>query len=172
MINFFVSVYEKKKGHELHSSLLLADAKHTKGDFVMGFGVLLSIVFSKFGLWMVDFGVGAIITLYVFYLAIKIVMDNLPELLDSSPKIEKDLFLSVENIPEVKNIHKFRARGNQNCMFVDFHLLLTNTLSLKEAHEIGHKAEDHIRDLLKGYARKVDVTVHIEPYEKHHKDPK
>lgn len=172
VINYFVAVYEKKKGTELHSSMLLADAQHTKGDFIMGFGVLSSIIFSKFGFWMVDFGVGVIITLYVFYLAIRIVMDNIPHLLDTSPKIEKELFKSVEAIPEIRNIHKFRARGNQNCMFVDFHLLLTNTLSLREAHEIGHKAEDLIRNLLKGYAQKVDVTVHIEPYEKNHKDPK
>jgi cation diffusion facilitator family transporter len=172
VINYFVAVYEKKKGTELSSSLLLADAQHTRGDFIMGFGVLSSILLSKFGLWMVDFGVGVIITLYVFYLAIRIVMDNIPHLLDTSPKIEKELFKSVETIPEIKNIHKFRARGNQNCMFVDFHLLLTNTLSLREAHEIGHKAEDLIRNLLKGYAHKVDVTVHIEPYEKHHKDPR
>jgi cation diffusion facilitator family transporter len=172
VINYFVAVYEKKKGTELSSSLLLADAQHTRGDFIMGFGVLSSILLSKFGFWMVDFGVGVIITLYVFYLAIRIVMDNIPHLLDTSPKIEKELFKSVETIPEIKNIHKFRARGNQNCMFVDFHLLLTNTLSLREAHEIGHKAEDLIRNLLKGYAHKVDVTVHIEPYEKHHKDPR
>jgi cation diffusion facilitator family transporter len=172
IINYFVAIYEKKKGTELSSSLLLADAQHTRGDFIMGFGVLSSILLSKFGFWMVDFGVGVIITLYVFYLAIRIVMDNIPHLLDTSPKIEKELFKSVETIPEIKNIHKFRARGNQNCMFVDFHLLLTNTLSLREAHEIGHKAEDLIRNLLKGYAHKVDVTVHIEPYEKHHKDPR
>lgn len=172
VINYFVAVYEKKKGTQLSSSLLLADAQHTRGDFIMGFGVLSSILLSKFGFWMVDFGVGVIITLYVFYLAIRIVMDNIPHLLDTSPKIEKELFKSVESIPEIKNIHKFRARGNQNCMFVDFHLLLTNTLSLREAHEIGHKAEDLIRNLLKGYAHKVDVTVHIEPFEKHHKDPR
>lgn len=172
VINYFVAIYEKKKGHELHSSLLIADAQHTKGDFIMGFGVLLSIILSKFGLWMFDFGVGVLITLYVFYLAIRIVMENIPHLLDTSPKIEKELFKSVEAIPDIKNIHHFRARGNQNCMFVDFHLLLTPNLSLKEAHEIGHKAEDLIRRLLKGYAQSVDVTVHIEPYEKHHRDPK
>ena len=170
-INYFVAIYEKKRGTELHSSLLLADAQHTKGDFIMGFGVLSSIIFSKFGLWYIDFGVGVVITLYVFYLAVRIVMDNLPHLLDTSPKIEKELFESVLNIPDIKNIHKFRVRGNQNCMFVDFHLLLTSTLSLREAHAIGHKAESLIRNSLKDFAQRVDVTVHIEPYEKHHRDP-
>ncbi len=171
IINYFVSVYEKKKGVELHSSLLTADAQHTKGDFIIGFGVLSSIIFSKFGLWIIDFGVGLIITLYVFYLAVRIVMENLPHLLDTSPKIAKQLFESVEKIPGIKNIHKFRVRGNQNCMFVDFHLLLTSTLSLKEAHAIGHMAEDLVKNSLKEYARRVDVTVHIEPFEKHHVDP-
>jgi cation diffusion facilitator family transporter len=171
IINFFVSVYEKKKGTELHSSLLLADSQHTKGDFIMGFGVLSSIILSKYGLWIIDFGVGVIITLYVVYLAVRIVMDNLPHLLDTSPKIEKELLDSVLKIPDIKNIHKFRMRGNRNCMFVDFHLLITPTLSFKDAHSIGHKAEDFIRTSLEEFAQRVDVTVHIEPYEKHHRDP-
>lgn len=91
--------------------------------------------------------------------------------MDASPKIEKDLIKQVENIPQILDIHRFRARGNQKAMFVDFHLLLTPTLSLKEAHDIGHQAEEKIKFLLKEYSQKVDVTVHIEPFEKDHHDP-
>ena len=76
----------------------------------------------------------------------------------------------VEEIKHIRDIHKFRARGNQNCLFIDFHLLLDEDLSLKEAHKIGHDAEEMIKLLLENYARKIDVTVHVEPYEENHLD--
>ncbi len=169
-VSFFVSKYEKKKGNELSSSILNSDSAHTYGDFLIGFGVLISLVFSYFRVYWVDVFVGGAIGLYLFILGIEILRKNLPELLDSSPVIEKELVKKVEEIEHIKDIHKFRARGNQNCMFIDFHLLLDEDLSLKEAHKIGHDAEGMIKNLLEKYARKIDVTVHVEPYEENHLD--
>lgn len=171
IVSYLISKWERRRGEELNSSLLIADSEHTRGDFIIGIGALISIICSKFGLWWPDFLIGSIICLYIFYIAIRIVRENLGYLMDASPKIEKDLIKQVENIPEIVDIHRFRARGNQKAMFVDFHLLLTPTLSLREAHDIGHKAEEKIKYLLKEYSQKVDVTVHIEPFEDDHRDP-
>tara|TARA_Y100001970_G_C14166789_1_gene821752 strand:- start:10 stop:912 length:903 start_codon:yes stop_codon:yes gene_type:complete len=169
-VSFFISKYEKKKGSELSSSILNSDSAHTFGDFLIGLGVLLSIVCSYFKVFWVDIFVGGAIGLYLFILGVKILRNNLPELLDGSPVIEKELVKKVEEIEHIRDIHKFRARGNQNCLFIDFHLLLSEDLSLKEAHKIGHDAEEMIKNLLNNYARKIDVTVHIEPYEENHLD--
>ena len=169
--SYLISKWERRKGEELNSSLLIADSDHTRGDFYIGKGTLISIICAKFGLWWPDFVVGSIICLFIFYLAIRIVRENLGYLMDASPKIARDLVKQVEEIPEILDIHRFRARGNQQAMFVDFHLLLTPSLSLREAHDIGHKAEEKIKLLLKDYSLKVDVTVHIEPYEDDHQDP-
>jgi len=169
--SYLISRWERRKGEELNSSLLIADSEHTRGDFFIGIGVLVSIICAKFGLWWPDFVVGAMVCLFIFYLAIRIVRENLGYLMDASPKIEKDLVKQVEQIPGILDIHRFRARGNQKAMFVDFHLLLTPSLSLLEAHEISHLAEEKIKLLLKDYSEKVDVTIHIEPYEKDHRDP-
>jgi cation diffusion facilitator family transporter len=168
--NGFVTWYERKKGKELSSNILLADADHTFGDFIINFGVLISIGFAYLEIYWVDIVLGGIICLYLIYLGLKIVRSNLPELLDASPIIETSLVKKVETIPAVKDIHRFRARGNAHQMFVDFHLLLDETLSLKEAHSIGHQAEDMIKDLLKEYTQNVDVIVHVEPFEENHTD--
>ena len=169
-ISFFVSKYEKKKGNELSSPILNSDSAHTYGDFLIGLGVLLSLICSYFKIYWVDGFVGGAIGLYLFVLGIEILRKNLPDLLDGSPVIKKELVKKVEEIEHIKDIHKFRARGNQNCMFIDFHLLLNEDLSLKEAHKIGHDAEEMIKRLLEKYARKIDVTVHVEPYEENHLD--
>lgn len=163
-VSLFVSIYEKKKANELGSNILMADAEHTMGDFVISFGVLISIICSYFGIMQPDFYIGIVIGVYLIFLAIKIIKSNLPDLLDSSPAIKLELVKSIEELPKVRNVHKFRARGNQHFMHIDFHLLLDPSLSLIEAHEVGHESEDVLRELLKDYCQNVDILVHVEPF--------
>ena len=170
LASFFISKYEKKKGEELGSLILLSDSDHTYGDFIVSLGVISSIIFSFYEIYWMDALVGTLICVYLFYLGFVILKRNLPDLLDASPLIQEELVKKVEDINGIKDIHRFRARGNQNCMYVDFHLLMDEDLSLKKAHKIGHEAESLIKKLLKKYARKIDVTVHIEPYEENHHD--
>lgn len=170
-VSFFVSTYERKEGERLKSSLLLADSSHTFGDMILSIGVLISIICSKFGLFWPDILIGTGIILYLIYMAINILRQNLDDLMDASPEIEKQILEEIEKLDKVKNIHKFRARGNSNWMQVDFHMLLEADLSLVEAHEISHQAEDMLKSHLKGYCNHVDVTIHIEPFEKEHVDP-
>ena len=168
-ISLFVSRYEKKRGEELNSSILKADADHTFGDFIISFAVLISIACGYYGFHSVDMLTSAIVGFYLIILAFRIFKQNIPDLVDSSPVIPMDLVKKVEEIPNIVDIHNFRSRGNSNWMHVDFHLHLNSELSLKEAHVAGKKAEQLIRDLLKEYSHNLDVTVHIEPDDEDHK---
>ena len=167
-LSFFVSWYERKKGSELNSNILIADADHTFGDFIVSFAVLASIIAAAFGIFWIDLVVGGIVSIYLIYLAIKILKSNLPDLVDTSPRINKALLKRVEDIPNVVDMHNFRARGNMSYMQVDFHLHLDPDLSLKEAHRIGKTAESQVREILKDQAHHLDVTVHIEPFDHDH----
>lgn len=169
-LSFFVSYYEKGKGRALNSKLLLADGEHTFGDLLLSFGVLISIICSKFNWLIPDLVVGIIIILYLIYLAIKIARSNLDDLLDHSPTVKDEYLKEISDIKNIRDIHKFRARGNSHMMHVDFHLLLNPELSLVEAHEVSHQAEDLLKKRLKSYCQNVDVTIHIEPYTKNHMD--
>jgi cation diffusion facilitator family transporter len=169
-VSYFVSYYESKKGKELSSSILEADAHHTMGDFIISFGVLGSIICSYFGLVWPDLAIGILVSIYLIYLAFKIIKTNLPDLLDASPAVEEELIKKIESIPNIRDVHRFRARGNQHWMQVDFHLLLEPSLSLIEAHELSHEAEDLLRELLRPYCNDIDILVHIEPYEENHTD--
>ncbi len=170
-VSKFVSWYEHKKGTELNSPILHADAEHTHGDFILSGGVLIAICASFYQVYWVDTVVGLLICGYLFFIAIKIIRQNLPSLVDSSPEIKESLLREVRNqISEVKGIHNFRARGDHHILYVDFHILLDETLSLKRAHILGHQAEDIIREQLSNYAEVIDITVHTEPFEEDHKD--
>ncbi len=160
----------KKKAEELSSQILAADASHTYGDFLISIGVLFSIIVSYWGFVWIDFAVSILISGYLFYLALRIIRQNLPDLVDASPEIENGILTQVLTIEGVKNLHKLRARGNKNLLYVDFHLLLEKDLTLEHAHKIGHQAEEMVKKLFCEYADYIDILVHIEPYELRHND--
>lgn len=169
-ISLFVTTYEKRQGELLNSKMLLADSNHTFGDLLLSFGVLISILCSYFGWLLPDLIIGFVIIIYLIYLGIKIARNNLDDLLDHSPSINAEFLKDIENIKEVRDVHKFRARGNSHWMNIDFHLLVDADLSLTKAHDISHTAESLLKNRLKSYCQNIDITIHVEPFEKNHKD--
>lgn len=170
-ISFFVSWYEGRKGKEYDSPILIADAHHTMGDFLISFAVAASMLFTYWGIEWMDGVVGALICAYLIFLALKILKMNINELVDATPLIkDKEIFLQVKDLEYVYDIHEIRARGSSRILYVDFHLLMNDDLPLKEAHAIAHNAEDMIKEDLKDVAREIDITIHIEPFREHDHD--
>ncbi len=169
-ISLYVSRYEGRVAKETNSSFLEADADHTFGDFIMSGGVLISIISSYFGMHWPDLLIGGLISLYLIYLGVKIVKDNLPELMDATPGVTETILAEVELMPEILDVHKFRARGNERVMYIDFHIQVERNLPLYMAHGIAHELELKIKDLLKDRTQICDITIHVEPYEKDHQD--
>lgn len=169
-VSLYVSFYEGRKGRELGSKILISDSKHTLGDFVISIAVLISIICSYWHIRWVDVGVGLLVSFYLIYLAIQVFRDNLPELLDESASIDKDLLIEIEKINGVIDVHKFRSRGNENSVFIDCHLHLNENLSLVEAHSVGKEVENVIRNRHQDEFQKMDITIHYEPFDETHKD--
>lgn len=169
-MSLYVSWYEGKVAKETQSSFLEADADHTFGDFIMSGGVLISIITSYFHFRWPDLLIGAAISVYLAYLALKIIKDNLPELMDATPGISESILSEVELMPEILDIHKFRARGNERVLYIDFHILLERKIPLYIAHDISHELEEKIQARLKNKVQLCDITIHVEPFEKDHHD--
>src|SRR5438874_9804015 len=60
-VNVLITWYEHRRGTELGSELLVADAAHTRADVFITVGVLLSILLTRQGWWWVDSGVGIVV---------------------------------------------------------------------------------------------------------------
>jgi divalent metal cation (Fe/Co/Zn/Cd) transporter len=59
------------------------------------------------------------------------------------------------------DFHALRTRQAGARRFVDFHLLVPGSMSVRDAHALGDRIEDAVREALAG----VEVTVHVEPVE-------
>jgi hypothetical protein len=49
IVNLFVTVYEKKVGTEINSTILVSDAMHTRSDVFVTIGVITSMTLIYFG---------------------------------------------------------------------------------------------------------------------------
>src|SRR5881409_3198630 len=53
-VNVVIAWYENRRGRELRSELLVADAAHTRTDALITVGVLIGVLFARQGWWWVD----------------------------------------------------------------------------------------------------------------------
>ncbi|MFA5336231.1 MAG: cation diffusion facilitator family transporter, partial [Candidatus Omnitrophota bacterium] len=75
-VNFSVMRYERKKGKELNSDFLVADAMHTGSDILASIMVIVSLVSVRLGLPIIDVIAGMVISVLIGYVGVGILMDS------------------------------------------------------------------------------------------------
>lgn len=159
-VNIVVMRYETRKGRELQSDFLTADAKHTKSDVFTSFSVIVGLILSKFGYTRADAVVGIIIALVIARIGYGILKSASDALVDTVCMDTYELESVVKGIEGVKGCHDIRTRGTTNSIFLDLHVLVDPELSIEKGHEIADRVEAAIK---KRFSTVVDIVVHIEP---------
>ena len=162
VINIGVAVYERRRGRELQSEVLLADSAHTKSDVLATAGVIGSLVAARFGLYGLDMVVGIAIAGLIAWAAVRVALSGASVLADRAvldPQEVKTVALSVEGVVEC---HEVRTRGTRDAIFADLRSHLRPDCSLVQAHEVGHRVERRLKEAYPGLR---DVVVHVEPHE-------
>ena len=161
MLNIWVARYERRQGQRLKSSLLLADAAHTKSDIFVSLSVLASLAAVKLGWLWVDAVVALLIIVVIGHTGWQIARDALQVLTDCAVVETTSVEQVALSVAGVQSCHKIRSRGTHQAPQVDLHIQVDGDLSLREAHQLGHLAQDQLKKEL-GLA---DVIVHVEPVE-------
>lgn len=160
MINVIVMFYESRKGRELNSEFLIADARHTKSDIFVSLSVILGLILFRAGYTRADAIVAVIIALLIAKMGYEIIREASLVLVDTvcidTGSIEKAL-MDVEG---VKGCHDIRTRGTINSIFLDLHVCVRPDITLEEAHKIADRVEEVIKAR---FPDVVDVVVHVEP---------
>jgi len=157
-----------KTARKYKSQPLEADALHFSTDIwsssVVILGLIgLAIANSYPGLdWMhkADSIAALVVAIIVIYVSSELGWRTISGLLDSAPK---GLAEKIENIaarvPGVVNAHAIRIRPSGPHTFIDMHVTMDGSVTLKEAHSTTEVIEDAI---LKEISP-ADVTVHFKP---------
>jgi cation diffusion facilitator family transporter len=159
-VNIFVMLYESRKGKQLGSDFLVADAMHTKSDIFVSSAVIISLVFAKIGYHFADSIVGIVIALFIARIGYKILKEASDILVDTICLDTSAIERVVNSIDGVKGCHDIRTRGSVSCIYLDLHAFVDGNLSTENAHRIADNIEEEIK---KKFPMVVDVVVHIEP---------
>lgn len=154
-----------KKGKELNSSSLKADAWHHRSDAVtslMAFiGISIAILMGP-GYETADDWAALFASFFIVYNAYLIFRPALGEILDEH--LYDDMINEIRRISEqvegVEGTEKCFVRKTGMTYLVDLHLLVNGDLSVTEGHEISHAAKDKLMEEMPELA---NILIHIEP---------
>lgn len=158
-VNTVVAIYESKRGRELTSELLLADAAHTKADVFITLGVLAGVLLSRAGIGWADPIVALLITGVIVVLAFGIVKRSVPVLVDQHAIPASDIRTCAESVAGVIGAYSIRSRGSSELVFAELIISVDRRASVEAAHRIADAVEGRLREQHGLH----EVIVHVEP---------
>ncbi|WP_376793465.1 cation-efflux pump [Thermoflexus sp.] len=159
-MNLAISRYEAGQGKRLRSSILIADALHTRSDVFVTLSVLASLAAARLGIPWLDPLVALGVIGVIVSAGLRILRSTALVLTDSAAVDPVEVERVALSVPGVHAIHKVRSRGTPDATYVDLHLKVDPAMSTEQAHAIATEVEERLKAELPGV---VDAVVHIEP---------
>jgi cation diffusion facilitator family transporter len=160
VVNIYVVWFERRRGRELGSQFLLADAEHTRSDTYVTALALASLALTRAGLGTVDAVLAIAVALVIARTGYQIFRQAVPILVDERAIEASELRRLLAEIPEIVDVRVVRSRrAPSGTLFAEVTIGVDASLSVAEAHRLADAVEAKISERL-GAA---EVTVHVEP---------
>lgn len=159
-INIFVVWFESRRGKELGSDVLQADAKHTLSDIWVTLGVLVSLVLVKIGVAIADPIVGLFVAVAILWAALEVFKGVHTTFSDVQRLDPSEVMKKVVTFEGVKGCHNIRSRGTGAIIHMDMSILVDPAISVEQGHAISRDLEIWLCGQYEGLA---DVVIHVEP---------
>lgn len=159
IIMLIVFYINQKLAKRTNSSSLNSAAKDNLSDALVSIGTAVGLIFTQFGLPILDTVLATVLGLLIIYTGFRIFKESIFTLSDGFNEQEleayKNYVLEIEDVIDVQNI---KGRYHGSSIFVDVTIVVESNLSLEDAHYICDKVEQHMHE--KGIS---SVYVHPEP---------
>lgn len=155
--------YTVRVATQMESSLLLANAWHSRSDAVSSILVCLGVWIAASGYPWVDSVIALGIGVYIAFIGVKIALRSVDELVDTSGLSTKDTAKVnelVKCIPGIMGVHELRSRRMGSEILLDLHLEVAAHITVSEGHFIGQCAVDNIQ---LHFSNVREVIFHIDP---------
>jgi len=159
-VNFFVMRYERRKGRQLSSDVLIADSAHTKSDIYVSLSVIATLILAKSGYPRADIVVAVGIALAIGHTGISIMRRSSEVLCDAMVLDTSRIEAICAGIEGIEKCHKIRTRGREDDINIDLHVVVDQNMHVQRAHELAHELEQQLKLQIPGVT---DVQIHIEP---------
>jgi cation diffusion facilitator family transporter len=159
-VNVFVVWYERRRGRELRSAFLLADAAHTSSDTFVTLLALVSMLLADAGFGGFDAPLAIVVSLVIAYSGYRILKGTIPILVDQRAVDADEIRRLVRTIPRIGEVRMVRSRYSASGrLFAELTIVVDENSTVAEAHALADAVEARITETLGAS----DVTVHVEP---------
>lgn len=147
---------------EIHSSLLEANAWHSRSDALSTVAVLVGLVAAQFGAGWIDAVAALVVGVMIGHVGGRLMWESSRELIDTALPVDQQdaLFEVAKAVPGVHGVHDLRTRKVGSDVLLDLHIVVAPRVTVSEAHGVGNEV---CRRLQSAYPRVTDVTFHIDP---------
>ncbi len=190
LVKCYMSFYNRKIGHKINSSAMLATAKDSLSDTISTLVVLIATLVSHFTNIQIDAYCGVLVALFIFYAGYSAAKDTISPLLGQAPDPEfvqqiNDIVTSYEGVIGLHDliVHNY----GPGRILISLHaevpangdiLTMHDMIDLIEHHLrsslhceavihmdpvcVGDEETDHLKSLVLGYIRDIDdvITMH------------
>jgi len=158
-INVAVAWYERKRGLELKSDLLIADAAHTRSDVYVTIAVLAGLALTRMGISWADPVLTIVVAAFVARTGWEVVMQATPTLVDQAALDSTEIARVAVGVSGVRRAYSIRSRGTGQQRFAELTISVPGDVTVASAHLVTDAVEDALRSDL-GFH---EVVVHVEP---------
>lgn len=159
-VNVLVVVYERRRGRELSSEFLVADAAHTHSDLYVTLLAIASLALTRLGFGALDPVLAVLVALIIAWNGYQILKETIPILVDERGLDSADVRRLVERIPRIAEVRSVRSRaGASGIVFAEVTVGVDGSTSVTDAHAIADEVEERIAAALGAS----EVIVHVEP---------
>ena len=157
--------YTAKKGREVRSDAVIANAWHHRSDAFSSIATAVGIggaviLGSK---WAVLDPIAALlVSVFIVKMAISLMKSALDELLEKSlpEETKREIYEIIKSVDGVKMPHNVHTRKIGNYIAIEMHIMMPGTTPLAVAHRIASDTENRLKDR---FGSETHVTVHMEP---------
>ena len=154
--------YQRRVIAKTGSVAIKADNLHYASDLWLNLSVIVALALDQyFGFKWADPLFGVLIAAWLAYGAWSAASHALDQLMDKEwPEEKKQRFIEVATRhPQCRGIHDLRTRSSGAHDFVQFHVWVDGTMTVKQAHDIMDELEDALMREFPG----TEVLIHPDP---------
>jgi cation diffusion facilitator family transporter len=157
-VNSFVVWYESRRGRQLGSGLLLADAAHTRSDILVTLLAIASLWLSS-RVSRADGALAIVVAGIIAWTGYQILRASIPVLVDERAMEADEIRAAAKTVPGVREVREIRSRATGAKPFAEVTIAVSGGSSVAEAHTLADAVERAVAERLGGG----QVTVHVEP---------
>ena len=158
-VNVLVARFEQRRGGELGSQLLIADAGHTRADVFVTVGVLVGVLMARQGWWWADPVAAIAVAAVILRVAYGIVSRAVPVLVDERALPPSSIRETAEAVHGVRSAYSIRSRGAPPVRYAEVTIAVDRGANVADAHAIADDVEARLKRDLQVH----EVIVHVEP---------